>query len=254
MPGTTPPRTPPPNWYEESFGDLYTVIYAHRSVEAAAPEAAFAARVLKLEPGDRVLDLCCGSGRHLVHLAQIVGHPVGLDYSPAMLQEGRQVLKTHACIVRADMRAIPFCEAFDAVTNFFTSFGYFQDDSENMRVINETSRVLKPGGRFFIDYVNPAHVRDTLDSQSNRTIDGYNVSECRWIDESAKRINKMTRVSRGEETVRNFGESVRLYEEPELRALLDGAGLVCEQAFGDYTGAPLARNTPRMILTGSKCP
>lgn len=254
MAGATPPRTPPPNWYEDAFGDLYGVIYAHRTVEAAAPEAQFAAQVLELKSSDRLLDLCCGGGRHLVHLARIAPHAVGLDYSLALLREGQRLLGDDARIVRADMRAVPFCGAFDVVTNFFTSFGYFQDDSENMQVIEETARALKPGGRFFIDYVNPAYVRATLEPESHRSIGEYAISECRWIDESAKRINKCTTVSRGGATVQNLGESVRLYEEPELRGLLARAGLRAEHVFGDYTGAPFGSGEPRMIVAGAKCP
>lgn len=250
----SPQRTPPSDWYEDAFGELYSVIYAHRTVEAAAPEAAFAANLLDLKPGHHLLDLCCGGGRHLVHFAKITEFAVGLDYSSALLTEGRLLLGAGARIVRADMRAIPFCCAFDAVTNFFTSFGYFQDDAENMRVMHEMVRVLKPGGRFFVDYVNAANVRDTLCSESVRAIGEYEITECRWIDEAAMRINKAMHVSRGGTVVCNLGESVRLYEESELRALLEHAGMVWEQTFGNYAGAPFAPHEPRMIMTGSKCP
>jgi SAM-dependent methyltransferase len=247
------PDTPPADWYEDAFGDLYTVLYAHRSVEAAAPEAAFAAQVLGLEPADRLLDLCCGGGRHLVHLSKIVRFAAGLDYSRALLQEGRGLLGASGRLVRADMRAVPFHAAFDAVTNFFTSFGYFQDCAENMQVIRDTANALKPGGRFFIDYVNPAYVRDTLDAESERTIGAYQIHECRWIDDETKRVNKVMRVQRDGKTIATLGESVRLYEEPELRALLEGEGLVCEAIFGNYNGVPLARHEPRMIVAGRKC-
>lgn len=242
-----------PDWYEHAFGDLYPVLYAHRSVEAAAPEAAFAADALGLKPGQRLLDLCCGSGRHLVHFAKMTDRAVGLDYSRELLLHGRARHGAALRAVRADMRAVPFANAFDAVTSFFTSFGYFQDDAENMQVIAETARALKPSGRFFIDYVNPDCVRDTLEPLTVRTIEDYAIEERRWIDERARRVNKTTRVSRDGAVVRDLGESVRLYDEAELRALLDRAGLRCERAFGDYTGAPLAQTAPRMIMTGPKC-
>ena len=249
----TPFSPPPPDWYEDAFGELYSFIYAHRTVEAAAPEAEFAARVLELKPSDRVLDLCCGGGRHLVHFARITGHAAGLDYSLTLLDRGRRLLGGRGRIVRADMRAIPFVGAFDAVTSFFTSFGYFQDDSENMQVIYETARALKSSGRFFIDCANPTYVRDTLEPRTVRAAGGYEIEECRWIDEPSKRINKATQVSRDGAVVQNLGESVRLYDEAELRGLLERAGLNCERSFGDYTGAPLADHEPRMILVGSKC-
>ncbi|MBM3290520.1 MAG: class I SAM-dependent methyltransferase, partial [Candidatus Hydrogenedentes bacterium] len=106
-----------PEWYEHAFGDLYPVVYAHRSVEAAAPEAAFAAEALGLRSGEWLLDLCCGSGRHLAHLSGITPRAVGLDYSRALLRLGRAQLGAAMRAVRGDMRAVPFVNAFDAVTS-----------------------------------------------------------------------------------------------------------------------------------------
>ncbi|NUM55740.1 MAG: class I SAM-dependent methyltransferase [Candidatus Hydrogenedentes bacterium] len=252
MPSDRPPISPPPDWYEDAFGDLYNVIYAHRTVEAAAPEAAFAVQVLKLTSHDRVLDLCCGSGRHLVHLAKVAGCAVGLDYSRPLLLQGRGLLGPRTRLVRADMRAVPFDAAFDAVTNFFTSFGYFLDDADNMQVISEMARALKPGGRFFIDYVNPAHVRDTLEPESRRVSGRYEIAEKRWIDEATHRINKRITVrTNGVDTYRFF-ESVRLYSEQEMRSLLPIAGLQIQRIFGGYCDAqgPLPE---RMILVGCRC-
>jgi len=241
------------DWYEHAFGDLYSVLYAHRTVEAAAPEAAFAAEALGLRPGHRLLDLCCGSGRHLVHFARMTDHAVGLDYSRELLFHGRAQHGAALRAVRADMRAVPFAGAFDAVTNFFTSLGYFKDDAENMQVIAEIAGALKPSGRFFIDYVNAAYVRATLEPLTVRSSGGYAIEERRWIDERTRRLNKTTRVTRGGAVERELGESVRLYDEEELRALLEHAGLRCECAFGDYTGTPPAPTAPRLILTGPKC-
>ena len=109
------------DWHQRSFGALYPVLYAHRNVEAAAPEAAFAAQRLGLRPDDRVLDLCCGNGRHMVHLLRHTPRVVGLDYSPDLLALASEQLGNSAGLVRGDMRAVPFGAVFDAVTNFFTS-------------------------------------------------------------------------------------------------------------------------------------
>lgn len=250
----TPHTPPPPDWFEDTFGDLYNVVYSHRTVEAAKREAGFAARALDLKPGQRLLDLCCGNGRHLLHLSRITPNAVGLDYSLALLSHSRRLLGRAARVVRADMRAIPFYGAFDALTNFFTSFGYFQDDGEDLLVAREVARALRPGGRFFIDYANPAYVRSTLQAESTRTTAGYEIRECRWIDGHTKRINKATQILRDGKVVQTLGESVRLYDEAEFRELLEDAGLACNAVFGDYDGAPMSPRAPRMIITGSKCP
>ena len=58
-------------------------------------------------------------------------------------------------VVRADMRTLPFCDGTLAgLVNFFTSFGYFETEEENLQVVREMSRVLEPDAPFLFDYLN----------------------------------------------------------------------------------------------------
>jgi len=237
-------------WFEDAFGELYSLIYAHRTVEAAAPEAAFAAHVLNLTSADSVLDLCCGGGRHLFHLGRIAGMTVGLDYSRALLSQGRALLGQSARLVRADMRAIPFANGFDCVTNFFTSFGYFADDADNAAVAAGIRVALRPGGRFFVDHANAKRVRATLEVESVRTHGEYEIREFRWIDEARRRVEKRMKVMRGDSLVRTFHESVRLYEPAELQGLFSRHGLYVTEIYGDWTGEDFGEHSPRMLLRG----
>jgi len=240
------------DWFAEAFGALYPVVYAHRTVEAAEPEAAFAVAQLRLRSSDTVLDLCCGNGRHMVHLAPRVRRIIGLDYSAHLLRLARERLGPAALLLRGDMRTLPFREYFDAVANFFTSFGYFLDPEEDGAVARDIARVLKRGGRFFLDYLNPPYVASALLARSEREEAGYRIIEDRWIDARQRRVNKRTTVWQDGKVVAKTGESVRLYSKDELAALLGGAGLEIEAIFGDYAGTPLDDTQPRMIVAGHK--
>lgn len=242
----------PADWYRQGFGALYPVLYAHRTVEAAEPEAAFAAQCLELRVGDRVLDVGCGNGRHMLHLIRRTPHVAGLDFSPDLLGMARASLGPGARLIRGDMRHIPTRPGFDAVTNFFTSFGYFQTADEDAGVLREIARVLRRGGGFFIDYLNPSYVRNTLVPQSNREYKDYAICERRWIDPARRRINKIVEVSLAGKAVGQWTESVRLYEESDLRDLIAQAGLRVAAVYGDYDGAALDARKARMILTGHK--
>ena len=241
-----------PEWYKDAFGTLYPIVYAHRTVAAAAPEAAFAVRETGLRATDCVLDLCCGNGRHLFHLAGHAAHATGLDYSPQLLALARTSVDTRAALVRADMRSIPFVEAFDVVTSFFTSFGYFLLPEENLRVVRGVSRALRRSGRLFIDYLNPTHVKNTLVPHSVRHHDAYQIVEERWIDTERERVNKTTNVLKDGRPVAEFGESVKLYEPNEFQALLAEGGLLAERVWGDYSGVPPSDDQPRMIVLARK--
>lgn len=242
----------PSDWYASAFGPLYAMLYAHRDVKAAEMESSFAAAQVELKLTDAALDLCCGNGRHLVHLTKRTKHAVGVDYSLNMLQMARREVGGKAGLVRADMRALPFAEAFDVVFNFFTSFGYFLSDGENRLAAQCMARALRPGGRFFMDYLNPPQVERSLVPHSEREQNGFVIVEDRWIDWEARRINKQTLVRQGDTAAEKTIESVRLYTREELGGLLRGAGLEIDQAFGDYSGKPLDDTQPRMILVGHR--
>lgn len=240
------------DWFAHAFDALYPVVYAHRTVESATAESAFAIEQLRLCNSCSVLDLCCGNGRHMVHLLKHTPRVVGLDYSPDLLGMARRQLGASGQLVRGDMRAIPFEGAFDALANFFTSFGYFSDEAENLAVAQGIARALKPGGRFFVDYLNPAYVTTHLDPESLRVSGSYEIHERRWIDSANNRVNKCTEVRRGSVVLNRSSESVRLYDRPELLALMDRAGLRVEVLYGNYDGGPVRDDAPRQIVVGTR--
>ena len=249
---TPTPSAPEPDWFADSFGALYPIVYAHRSIGAARPEAFAAIKRLHLSEADEVLDLCCGTGRHMTHLLKCTSSLVGLDYSPDLLAIARQTLGRKGRLIRADMRSIPFEDAFDAIVNFFTSFGYFQTHDENLAVVRGVARALRPGGRFFIDHVNQEYVRRTLEPYSQREAGEYAIVEQRWISEEDHRVNKTTVVYRGGQEVHTFMESVRLYAHTEFLELLEAGGLTATETMGDYPAAPFDADHPRMICIGHK--
>ena len=245
-------RTVEKDWFVHAFDALYPVVYAHRTVESATAESAFAIDQLHLCRSCSVLDLCCGNGRHMVHLLKHTPHVVGLDYSSDLLGIARRQLGGAGHLLRGDMRAIPFTGAFDALANFFTSFGYFCNVSVNLAVAQGIARALKPGGRFFVDYLNPAYLRHHLDPESVRSSGGFEIHDRRWIDPVTNRVNKVTEVKQGGVLINRSSESVRLYDRSELLALLDRAGLRMEAMYGTYAGDPVRDDTPRQIVVGTR--
>lgn len=242
----------PVHWYADAFGPLYPVIYAHRTVEAALPEARFAQDAVSLAAVDTVLDLCCGTGRHLVSLQTSGARLTGADYSSDLLRLARNQVASQTALIRADMRHLPFPPTFDVLFSFFTSFGYFFEEADNVRTAGEIGRVLKPGGRFFMDYLNPPAIEATLVSESQRRAGHYRICERRWIDRKRSRVNKHVEIYKGSVLVGKTGESVRLYNLQEMKVILGKAGLSVRRCWGDYLGGAYGEKSPRMILSGVK--
>lgn len=234
-------------WYREWFGEEYLELYPHRDEEEGeAAVALLLARVPELV-GERVLDLACGAGRHLLPLQEGGTTPVGLDLSLPLLVRARRD-GVPVPLVRGDMRRLPFRDGcFFAVTSFFTSFGYFADPADDGRVLAEVRRVLRDEGHLLLDFLNADRVRDTLSPRDEEEIDGRTVIQERRLIEDDNVVEKRIQIRKAGVS-RVFRERVRLYIPDELEALVERAGLSVVERFGDYSGGLLAPASPRVIL------
>lgn len=239
-------------WYAQSFGEDYLIVYRHRDFSGARREVRAMADWLGLSPGARVLDLCCGMGRHALALAELGYRVTGVDLSPDLLAEARKHDPAGTVTwLRGDMRNVPLDGPFDAVVNLFTSFGYFADDEENGAVLREMGRLLRPGGRFLIDFLNPGHVRRHLVPRSVRTVEGETIEESRAIRGGRVEKDIVIRSEAGGE--RRYRESVKLYEIADFLRLMHGTDLAVERVIGDYDGSDHeAETSPRLIMLGRK--
>lgn len=240
------------NWFQDTFDALYPIIYAHRTIAAAKAESLFSIEKTRMTADDCVLDLCCGGGRHIAHVKKVTHHVTGLDYSSHLLEMARELLGPDQPLIRGDMRHIPCLEAFDIVVNYFTSFGYFEDASENAQVVRDMAAALKPNGRFFIDYLCKEHAIANLEEETRRSVEGFQIVERRWVEPDESRINKTTSIVHGNDEIKHSGESVQLYTREEFSRLLEDGGLNIDDLYGDYDGSPCTPDSPRMIAVGRK--
>ena len=252
---TTPtdpsPRTVAPgvgsqeaDWFEEWFGEDYLRIYQHRDEEEAERAIDLIAEHVRGREVGAVLDLGCGAGRH----ARILSErwwTVGLDLSAALLRVARRESQD-APFVRADMRRLPFAdESFDLVVNLFTSFGYFEDDSEHVKVLSCLRDVITEGGTLVIDFLNAHEVRATLVPYDERVANGITIEQSRTISPDQRFVEKTIKLR---ERGREYVERVRLFSAGDLVRMLDVAGFQVVARAGDYSGSEWSEESPRTIL------
>jgi SAM-dependent methyltransferase len=206
-----------------------------------------------LNAGDCVLDLGSGMGRHAIELSRRGLRVACLDLSSVLLKLAKQKSDEVCCahFVRADMRFIPFAETFAAVLSFFTTFGYFKTDAENQRTLASLHTALKPGGWFFLDYLNKDFVVNSLVPRDSRVENGFEILQERHYNQSEQRIEKKIKIKENGR-VRAYRESVRLYTLAEMQAMLTAAGLKLLKTFGDFDGSDFTASSPRLILVGRR--
>jgi SAM-dependent methyltransferase len=244
---------PGARWFDRAFRRDYLQVYAHRDLESARGEVE---SILALGLKGRVLDLCCGWGRHAYWMVRAGCEVVGLDRSLDLLQASQELPDRGRCLagrlVRADMAALPFRPAqFDSVVNLFSSFGYFGAEGD-LCVLQEISRVLRSGGSYLLDLMNADAVCAGLVPESERVFDDLLVRERRRLEQGPLRVVKEVELEVPGTPVRTWREEVRLYSLEECRGLLARAGLPLAHAWGDHARRPLERISPRMLLLGTK--
>ncbi|MGQ0634230.1 MAG: class I SAM-dependent methyltransferase [Planctomycetaceae bacterium] len=227
-----------------------------RCGDVARREVDQALNLLGTGPGASVLDLCCGVGRHAVELARRGLAVTGVDRTESYLNRARrQAAKEGLAVefVQCGMESFRRETAFDGAINLFTSFGFFESDEEELRVLQNVFDSLKPGSRFLIDLVGKEVLARTFQPrtwQSNlqgtaylleeRTIrSGWSHIDNRWIVASAGGCCE-------------FRLTIRVYSGRELESLLRRAGFSDVTLYGSLAGAMYNHEAERLVAVAQK--
>lgn len=239
-------------WYRETFNQDYLEIYRPFLEERTARELDGLLALAQPAPDARILDLCCGHGRHAVELAARGYAVTGVDLSRTYLDEARAAARGRGVKVRwrrADMRELPYAGEFDLVVNLYNAWGYFEEEAENQRVLEGVARCLAPGGQLFIDLLCSTAMRaDVGQMQLERK--GFVLDERVEYDAQSKRLIMHHNLSRRQGNT-YYLHSLRLYEPEELAEMLSRAGLVVQGQWGDFDGRPV-REGERLITLARK--
>jgi len=237
-------------WWQHIFDEIYLITDA-RSVccpEVTAVEVEVVVATLELKPDDRILDLCGGQGRHAIELNRRgYGNVTVADYSQVMLRVGADDAARGGCSVhfcRTDASEVGLADGvFDVVLVMGNSFGYFELDSQNQKILQEICRLLRPGGKVLLDLIHPSYVRQEFKPSSwHEANDDVVVCRQRKLRDEGVWVREIV-LSKQHGLIRDVTYFARLFQPHEVRTLLTDAGfhqincggtLVSQSEPGDY--------------------
>lgn len=228
------------------FGDLYLESTAHLlTPRLSALEAEVIASLLRLRPGDRVLDVACGHGRHLRALGGKGLRLVGIDLDRAYLglaaspisEAGSPGARETPLLVRADQRRLPFGSAFDAAFSWYSSL-FLEDDAGNERALAEVGRVLGPRARLLVQHANPLRLAGEPEARAARDLPGGGRVEESSRFDRASGVETLSRVVTRGDRVLAGTVRLRYYRPTEWERIAARAGLRLRDLAATYPGGP----------------
>lgn len=234
------------NWFENWFDSpYYHLLYSHRNYSEAEHFITNLFGHLNLPKGSKVLDLACGKGRHALQIHNLGNNVIGLDLSPQSIDAANAKAEKGLSFQTGDMRNLSFNSEFDLVVNLFTSFGYFKQEGDNVKVIKSIARSLRKDGLLVLDYLNVSKVVSGLPTKetivrkdisfdvSKTVIDGFIVKTIKFEDQ--------------EENF-EFREHVKLISLVDFERIFEVCGFEVKATFGDYNLNRFEENTSERLI------
>ncbi|MBK9593118.1 MAG: class I SAM-dependent methyltransferase [Crocinitomicaceae bacterium] len=235
------------SWFDSPY---YHVLYDNRDESEAN---AFMTNLMEFgnfAPDTRILDLACGKGRHSVYLNNLGYHVTGMDLSAASIQEASKFQNEKLVFLRQDMRDPLPLNNYDLVLNLFTSFGYFENQAENLTVLKNIHRSLSPQGKLVIDFFNADCVLKNLVPSETVTKKSIEFRLERFVENGFIK-KKISFTAEGKPS--EFCEKVQLFGLNNFEQMLAESGFEIKNIFGDYNlGKFVAAESKRLILIAEK--
>lgn len=241
-------------WFTQWFNSShYHHLYSHRDEQEAADFIFRLLEHLHPAPGAHILDVGCGRGRHSRTLASKGFEVTGIDVAPDNIEYALQFANEQLHFQVHDMRKLLCARCFNYVFNFFTSFGFFNTQTEHRNAIHMMASALKKEGILVMDYLNAVATAANLVPTEEKQVDGTHYQIERWMNERYI-FKKITIQDKDLFQPLSFTEQVARFSKEDLCAMLKEQGLEIVEVFGNYQLEAFEETTSQRLIIVAKQP
>lgn len=243
-------------WFEREvfWQDMQAKIYGPDQAASAVREAENVIRLVGCAPPARILDLCCGNGRHSIALASSGFVVTGVDLSTTYLSLASQASLSAGAVVewvQDDVRSFSRVESFDVAMILWNAFGYFESEAEHFATLMGVAKSLSPGGTLIIQtHGRESTARKFVPKDWFEVGDTFVLDE-RWIEGDWSRMHTRY-VLIGSERRREHIMSCQLWSPPELERLLISAGFTSIVFSGGLDGRPYNERAFELVVVAKR--
>lgn len=206
----------------------------------------------------RILELCCGTGRLTIPIAQEGYNIFGVDYTPSMLEQAQaKAIKAGLEInfIEADIRTLDLQEQFDFIFIPFNSIHHLYRNEDLFRALESVKKHLKDGGLFLFDCFNP-NIQYIVENEKGQTVIAeYKTDDNRNVlIKQTMRYESATQINRIEWHYSINGEfhstqnlDMRLFFPQELDSYLKQVGFNIIHKFGNFAEGEFDDNSEKQI-------
>jgi len=229
------------SWFDTPY---YHILYKDRDYAEAQVFMDNITQYLNLPDDAKILDLACGKGRHSIYLNQLGYDVTGADLSENSIAEASKHANEKLHFEVHDMR-IPFEQKFDAIFNLFTSFGYFENDADNLTTLKSIQESLSEYGFAIIDFMNIQNVIDNLVPEEVKTVDNIDFHIKRYVKDGHI-FKEIDFEDKGEKF--HFTEKVQALTLHDFEEMMEEAGIYLLDTFGDYKLKKFYKNESERLI------
>ncbi|WP_369049105.1 class I SAM-dependent methyltransferase [Tenacibaculum sp. UWU-22] len=220
------------NWFTSWFNTpYYHILYKDRNDADAQLFMQNLTRFLNLDKQAHILDMPCGKGRHSIFLNSLGFKVTGGDLSENSIAYAKQFENNRLHFEVYDMRK-PFVNSYDVIFNLFTSFGYFDDDNDDILVLQNFKNSLAKNGTIVLDFLNVEKLKKSLVTKETKTIDNIDF----YIEREITNGFIVKHISFFADNQQHFyTERVKYLTLEKFESYFKKVGLQLQHVFGDYT-------------------